>query len=76
MNEGGGARFACVAGGTLTTQRWVRRNGGDAAVLSEMEQLDLTSVTRSNAGSYICEVFGQYGGIHSSTVTLNVNCEY
>ena len=71
VDEGANAEFNCTASGTMTTQRWVR--GEDT--LSSTDQLVLQSVTRSSAGSYMCEVFGQYGGVHRSTATLNVNCE-
>ena len=71
VDEGANAEFNCTASGTMTTQRWVR--GKDT--LSSTDQLVLQSVTRSSAGSYVCEVFGQYGGVHRSTATLDVNCE-
>ena len=71
VDEGANAEFNCTASGTMTSQRWVR--GEDT--LSSTNQLVLQSVTRSSTGSYVCEVLGQYGGIHGSTATLNINCE-
>ena len=71
VDEGNNVQFNCSASGTLTTQRWTR-NG---VVQTSTEQLVLQSVTTSNAGSYVCEVFGQYGGVARSTAMLHVNCK-
>ncbi len=70
-DEGDNIQFNCSAGGILTTQRWTR-NG---VVLTNTQQLVLASVTSSNAGSYVCEVSGQYGGVARSTAMLHVNCK-
>ncbi len=71
VDEGDNVQFNCSAGGTLTTQRWTR-NG---VVQTSTEQLVLQSVTTSNSGSYVCEVFGQHGGVDRSTAMLHVNCK-